>query len=335
MSQTIRAVDIRGGTGPVDSLYITDVPKPTIGPNDALVKVKAFGLNRMDLLQREGNYPLPPWAPKTLGCEFSGIITELGSSPEPGFEVGEEVFGLAYGGAYAEYIAVSTKMLARKPDEMTFVQAASIPETYMTSLLAMYITGEFKAGKSILWHAGASSVGIAGIQLSVTGGASAVFATVGSDNKVDFCERDLGATKAFNYHSQDWSQEVLNATGGKGVDVIIDAVGASHFQGDLNAAARDGRIVNLGWLSGTVLPGGVDIKHFIDKRLRYEGTTLRSQELDYQHRLRDLLEGYMDRFRDGTFKVVVEKVFPWEQIVEAHRLMEKNVSKGKIVCTVD
>jgi len=199
----------------------------------------------------------------------------------------------------------------------------------------MYLVGEFTKGKSILWHAGASSVSIAGIQLSKIGGASAIYVTAGSDEKVDFCVKDLGATAGFNYKTQDWAKEVQKVTEGKGVDVIIDFVGAGYFQGNLDAAARDGHIVNLGALSGTKLPAGVDIGQLLWKRLRVEGSSLRSRDLDYQGRLRDKLESYIESFEDKTFKIYVDKVLPWEKIVEAHQLMEKNTSKGKIICTID
>ena len=200
----------------------------------------------------------------------------------------------------------------------------------------MYLIGEFAPGKSILWHAGASSVSIAGIQLARGDGASAIYVTAGSDEKVEFCVKELGAAAGFNYHSQDWSQEVLKATNGKGVDVIIDFVGQNYFQGNLNAAARDGRIVLLGLMSGTKLPAGVDIGPFLWKRLRMEGSSLRSRDEKYQGKLRDTLaEHALPKFKDGTFKVLIEKVFPWEEIVEAHKLMETNKTKGKLICTID
>ncbi|TVY62889.1 Quinone oxidoreductase PIG3, partial [Lachnellula suecica] len=325
--------DITNGTGPATSLHIASIPKPSVSSGQAIVKIKAFGLNRMDLLQREGHYPVPPQAPKTLGVEFSGTIEELGDSTE-GFKKGDEVFGLAYGGAYAEYIAVSTKMLLHKPGHLSWEEAAGVPETWITATQAMYLVGEFTRGKTILWHAGASSVSIAGIQLSKIGGASAIFVTAGSAEKIDFCVKELGATAGFNYKTQDWSKEILSATDGKGVDLIIDFVGQNYFQGNLDAAARDGRIVNLGAMSGTKLPAGVDIGAFVRKRIRYEGSSLRSRDPEYQGKLRDKLEGYMDQFEDGTFKIYVDKVLPWEKIVEAHQLMEKNVTKGKIICTI-
>ena len=200
----------------------------------------------------------------------------------------------------------------------------------------MYLVGEFAPGKSILWHAGASAVSIAGIQLSVADNASAVYVTAGSQEKIDFCVKELGATGGFNYHTQDWSKEVLSATQGKGADVIIDFVGPSYFQGNLDVAARDGRIVNLGFLSGVQLSAGANLSAFVIKRLRFEGSSLRSRDAEYQGKLIDMLaERALPKILDGSFKVFVEKVLPWEEIIEAHKLMESNKTKGKIICVVD
>lgn len=199
----------------------------------------------------------------------------------------------------------------------------------------MFLVGEFSAVKSILWHAGASSVSIAGIQLARSEGASAIYVTAGSQEKIDFCVKELGATAGFNYHKQDWSEEIVKATDGKGVDVIIDFVGQSYFQGNIKAAARDARVVFLGMMSGTKLPAGIDMGPVLFKRIRLEGSTLRSRDEKYQGKLRNTLyEHAMPKFREGRYKVFVEKVFDWEQIVDAHKLMESNKTKGKIICTI-
>ena len=299
----------------------------------------------MDLLQREGQYPVPPQAPATMGVEFSGTIAALprvpksapeGCKPEPGFKVGDAVFGLAYGGAYAEYIAVSTHMLLHKPPSLSWEEAAGIPETWITAMQAMYLVGGYKAGESMLWHAGASAVSIAGIQLAVADGAREVYVTASSAEKIGFC-KGLGATEGFSYKDgNDWAAGVLKATGGKGVDVVIDFVGASYFDKNLDVVARDGRIVNLGFLGGSTLPAGIDIGRFLRKRVRFEGSSLRSRDEAYQGRLRDMLEAHaMPRFVDGRFKVVVQTVFKMEEIQKAHELMASSQTKGKIICVVD
>lgn len=304
----------------------------------------------MDLIQREGHYPLPPQAPATLGVEFSGTIESLGTDgdekEQEGFKLGDAVFGLAYGGAYAEYIAVSTAMLLHKPATLSWEQAAAIPETWMTATQALHIVGEFGSNngnnnaksvekKAVLWHAGASGVSIAGIQLSRDAGAGAVYATCGSDEKCAFVEKELGATRAFNYRTDPgWDKAVLEATGGGGVDLIVDFVGADYFERNLAAAGRDARWVMLGLLGGAQLPAGVNIAPLLYKRVRVEGSTLRSRDLAYQRMLRDRLAAYVPHFENGRLKVFVDAVLPMGEIVKAHQLMEENKTKGKIVCTV-
>ncbi|KAL3430966.1 hypothetical protein BDV09DRAFT_177362 [Aspergillus tetrazonus] len=332
--KTMRAVVIKNGKGPADALYIDNIPVPEYGPSQALVKVKAFGLNRMDLLQREGQYPVPPQAPATLGVEFSGTIAELGDGATEDFKVGDEVFGLAYGGAYAEYIAVATGMLIHKPKELSWEEAAGIPETWITATQALHLVGAFKPGNSVLWHAGASSVSIAGIQLAKAAGASAIYVTAGSDEKISFCVNQLGATAGFNYRTQNWAEELSKATNGRGVDVIVDYIGAGYFQDNLKSAALDGRIVNLAFLGGIKVEN-VDISYFLRKRIRYEGSTLRSRDEEYQRQLRNMLvDNALEKLRNKEFKVFVEKVFRVEDVVEAHKLMESNQTKGKIICTI-
>ena len=308
----------------------------------------------MDLMQREGKYNVPPQAGKTLGVEFSGWIEELGPGDHGDFKVGDEVFGLAYGGAYAEYLASSTKMLIHKPKEISWTMAAGIPEaslslssdprrearantgqTWITATQALHLVGCFKPGDNVLWHAGASAVSIAGIQLAKAAGANKIFVTAGSDDKVEFCV-SLGATAGFNYHKEDWVSGILSATDGHGVDVIVDFIGKNYSQGNFEAAAMDGRIVQLASLSGSKLEAGLDIGLLENKRMRWEGSRLRSRDLEYQKKLRDLLaERALPKFVDGTFKIVIEREFSWKQIQEAHELMESNQSKGKIICNVD
>ncbi|TDZ27453.1 Quinone oxidoreductase PIG3 [Colletotrichum spinosum] len=334
MASTMRAVDIKDGKGPKEHLFINaDTPKPTPGGGEALVKIKAFGINRMDQVQRLGNYPLPPQAPLTLGVEFSGTIESFGEGDHGDFKVGDEVFGLAYGGAYAEFIAVNSKMLLHKPDHLSWEQAAGIPETWITATQALFLVGEFSKGKSVLWHAGASGVSIAGIQLSKDAGASAIYATAGSKEKCDFVVNEIGATAAFNYKEGNWADKIKEATGGKGVDLIVDFVGGSYFQQNLDAAARDAHIVLLGLLGGAQIENA-NIGPLLFKRIRLQGSTLRSRDVEYQGQLRDRLEEYVPHFKTGALKVVIDTVLPWEDIQKAHGILEDNKNTGKIVCTI-
>ncbi|KUI58468.1 Quinone oxidoreductase PIG3 [Cytospora mali] len=322
MPEYMKAVDIKGGKGGIDALFINvETPKPTPSPHQAL---------------REGHYPLPPQAGPILGVEFSGTIESFGSKEHSrSFKEGDEVFGLAYGGAYAEYIAVSTKMLLHKPKELSWEVAAGIPETWITATQALHFVGGIDdlKGKNILWHAGASGVSIAGIQLSRRAGAGKVFATAGSDEKCEFIEKELGATKAFNYRTEDWSKAVLEATDGKGVDLIVDFIAGDYVQKNFECAARDGHIVQLALMGGAQLKD-VNVAQLLYKRIRWEGSTLRSRDEVYQGELRDRLALYEDDFVAGKLTVFVDKVYHMEQIQEAHRLMEKNVTRGKIICTV-
>ncbi|GAD98615.1 quinone oxidoreductase [Paecilomyces variotii No. 5] len=325
MARTMRAIAIKGGKGPADALFVDTIPVPAPASNQALVKVKAFGLNRMDLLQREGQYPVPPQAPSTLGVEFSGTIESFGDYAGKDFAVGDNVFGLAYGGAYAEYIAVSVSMLVHKPAELSWEETAGIPEAIITLPAAVSIITNSHGVDVDNSDASDVFISIAGIQLSKADNASDIYVTAGSQEKIDFCVDKLGATAGYNYRTQDWASEIQKATEGRGVDVVIDFVGATHFQGNLNVAARDGRIVQLGQMSGSTLPAGVDISSFIRKRLRFEGSTLRSRDEQYQKKLRDLLvEHALPKFKDGSFKIFIEKTFPFEQVAEAHKLLESN-----------
>lgn len=328
--------DIRGGKGERDALFINaDTPRPEPAAGQALVRVKAFGVNRMDIVQRRGNYPLPPQAPATLGVEFSGVVEALGPGGGGGgsFAPGSQVLGLAYGGAYAEYVAVSAKMLIHKPAALGWEQAAAAPEAWITATQALHKVLGFAAGKSILWHAGASGVSIAGIQLSRLAGASAVYATAGSDEKCALVTGRLGATAAFNYKAGDWAAAVRDATDGRGVDYIVDFVGGSYFQQNLAAAARDCRIVLLGTLGGTKVPDA-DIAQILYKRIRLEGSTLRSRDEEYQGELRDKLETYLPDFASGKLQIILDRVLPWTDIQEAHKHMEEAKNSGKIVCTI-
>lgn len=287
----------------------------------------------MDIIQRRGFYPVPPQAPKTLGVEFSGWVNELGPGDHGNFKVGDEVFGLAYGGAYAEYLNVSSKMLLHKPAGLTHVQAAALPEAWMTATQALHKVLGFAKGKSILWHAGASGVGIAGIQLSKLAGASEVYATAGTDAKCEFLTSKVGATAAVNYKTHDWAAEIKEKTGGRGVDFIVDFVGGTYFQKNLDVAARDGRMVMLGFLGGSTVPEA-NIAMILGKRLRIEGSTLRSRDEVYQGELRDCLEKYLPEFESGKLQIIVDTVLDWKQIKEAHDHMEDGKNSGKIVCTI-
>jgi NADPH:quinone reductase-like Zn-dependent oxidoreductase len=185
----------------------------------------------------------------------------------------------------------------------------------------------------VLWHAGASGVSIAGIQLSRQAGASAIYATAGSKEKCDFCVKELGATKAFNYKEQDWAKEIQQATDGDGVNIIIDLVGGDYLDKDMDAASKDGSIVCLSDMGGKKTELS-DMGRIVYKRLRIQGSTLRARNEEYQGKLRDKLEEYMPHFETGELQVKIDQVYDWKDIQKAHQAMEDNSTSGKLICLV-
>lgn len=225
-------------------------------------------------------------------------------------------------------------MCIHKPSSLSWEKAAGVPETWITATQALYKVGGFKAGDRVLIHAGASGVGIAGIQLAVQHGAKAVYTTTSSQEKLDFCTKELGATAAFNYKTENFAEKILEATDGQGVDLIIDMVGQSHFQKNIQCAAKDAKIVILAFMSGAVIEN-FNIAPILFKRLRIEGSTLRSRDVEYQKELRDkIVEEALPGIESGKMHVYVDKTFKWEDVVEAHKYMESNQSQGKIICTI-
>jgi len=335
----MRAVLIKDGKGPIESLYIGETPKPTLGPGQVLVKVKTFGLNRMDIHQRDGHYPPPPGASDILGVEFAGTVDEIHSESQGEFKVGDEVLGLVGGGAYAEYVACNEKLLVPKPAHLSWVEAASIPENFLTAFQSLILCAGLKKGDNVLIHAGASGVGMAAIQLSRLYGAATVTTTASSQSKLDaLLSMPNGATHAANYKTQDFSAEVQKNTNGKGADVVIDFVGQSHWNKNLASMALEGRMTMLGLLSGGEVEKA-NLAPILFKRLRIQGSTLRSRTLDYQanliHRFKEeALEKITGSEGAGPLKTYIHEVFPWTEIQKAHREMQEDKNSGKIVVEI-
>ncbi|GAA6027352.1 hypothetical protein JCM8097_002619 [Rhodosporidiobolus ruineniae] len=336
MSSKMRAILVKDGKGQdADDLYLGDADRPTLSEGRVLVKIKAFGLNRMDIMQRQGKYPVPPGASPIIGVEFSGTIEDPNGSD---FKKNEAVFGLATGGAYAEYISVPAGMVTRKPDNVSWVQAAAVPENWLTAYQALFLIADLQPGQSVLIHAGASGVGLAAIQLAKTFGASLIIATAGTDEKVDFVAQH--GAKGINYKTQNFADEVAKLTDKQGVNVVIDFVGADYWDKNIESLARDGRMVMLGLLSGAVTKDPLNLGPILYKRLRIEGTTLRSRSLEYQT---DLLQEFSKKALDRVFAkcggedgldLVIHKVYDWKDIAEAHKEMEAAKNTGKIICEI-
>jgi putative PIG3 family NAD(P)H quinone oxidoreductase len=338
----MRAVGIKDGIGPAENLFVEQgVEAPVAKHGQALIRVKAFGLNRMDLIQRSRRYTLPKGASTILGVEFSGIVESLGSDTSE-FKVGDRVCGLVPGGAYAEYVACDFRTLMKVPDDMSWAMAAGIPEVWFTATQTVKIVGgTMTKGQTLLFHAGASGVGIAAIQIAQLLGARKVYATVGSDEKCEFLRTKLclgcsepGAVVPINYKSEDFVAKIQEYEP-NGVDRIVDPVGQAYFEKDLQVIALDGTLVVLGAMSGTTV-NNVDLNYIRAKRMSICGTALRSQSPDYQKKLKEfVLETVIPGIQSGKLFHFVHQTFPFEKIVDAHKALESNSSMGKLIVEID
>lgn len=329
------------GNGDADVLYVDhSVPVPEIKAGEILVRVHAFGINRMDITQRQGNYPPPPGCSDILGVEFAGIIEKSSEeSLKEGFKAGDKVFGLAGGGCYAEFVATSSRQTFHLPDEISFEQAAGIPEVWLTAYQVVKFVGKFREGMTILFHGGTSGVGLAVVQLAQLLGAKQIFATVGSDSKKDFLTSKVRLEGVntliipINYKKENFAQVVKHHCP-QGVDLVIDPIGKSHFNNNITAVGLDGRIVVMGALSGSVVDN-VSIRDILVKRIHIVGTTLRTRSLEYKRHLRDEVERVVVRNAvKGKLNLFIEKVFQMSEIAKAHKLLESNTTMGKVIVTV-
>lgn len=314
--------------GAPDVLRYGDAPDPTPGPDELLVRVRATAVNRADLLQRRGVYAPPPGASPILGLELAGEVL----APAGHWRAGDRVMAVVTGGGYAELAVVPAGMAMRIPENLSFEEAAAIPEAFLTAFLNLFTLGALRAGETVLIHAGASGVGTAAIQLARVAGAQ-VFATAGSAEKLALC-RELGADLAINYREESFATRALEATGGRGVDLILDFVGAPYWQQNTAALALDGRLQLIGFLGGSA--GQIDLGPIMAKRLRVTGTTLRRTPLPQKIALTaDFVAFAYDRLERGELRPVIDTIYPLYAAAEAHRVMEANRNAGKLVLRVD
>ncbi|MCF7798131.1 MAG: NAD(P)H-quinone oxidoreductase [Lentisphaeria bacterium] len=327
----MRAIIVDNPGGP-EQLRIGEVQRPEPKPHELLVKVKAASVNRADILQRQGNYPPPPSTSEILGLDAAGVVVDKGDQVLA-WENDERVMALVPGGGYAEYVTIPEQMALPIPDNLSFTDAASIPEAFLTAYQAIVWYGQLKKRETALIHAGASGVGTAAIQLARTIGAK-IIVTAGSDEKVNFCEM-LGADLGVNYKEDDFATAVRNFTQGKGADVIVDFIGADYWDRNMASLAVDGRIVILATLGGALIEQ-FNIRDLFKKRGQLTTSSLRSRPLDYKVRLTRDFGGFaLPRFNSGELKPVIDSVYSWQMAVEAHNHMEANANKGKIVLTID
>jgi NADPH:quinone reductase len=325
----MRAVEISKPGGP-EVLRLAKRPVPSPKPHEILVKVAAAGVNRPDVLQRSGNYPVPPDASDLPGLEVAGEVVAVGASVGT-WKTGDKVCALVHGGGYAEYCVAPEVQALPVPKSLSMVDAASLPETFFTVWGNVYERGRLAPGESLLVQGGSSGIGVTAIQMARATG-NRVFATAGSDEKCAACVR-LGAEKAVNYKTQDFVAEIKSATGGKGVDVILDMVGGDYVPRELKILADEGRLVFIAFLRGHKTE--LDINELMRRRLTVTGSTLRPRSVEFKGYLaRNLRDKIWPLVEAGRIRPEVYRTFPLGEAAAAHRLMESSQHIGKIVLTV-
>ena len=326
----MRAVQVPEPGGP-EALQFVSLPRPQPGPRELLVKIHATALNRADLLQRRGKYPAQPDTVQTLGLEMAGEVVALGPDVVH-WEIGDRVMALLSGGGYAEYVTIHEEMGMRIPDQLTWIEAAAIPEVFLTAFQALRWLGRLSSGERVLIHAGGSGVGTAAIQLARQFGAEHITVTA-SQSKHAVCLQ-LGADRAIDYRYQNFA-DVMTADHPDGnVDVILDFIGAPYFMDNLRCLRMDGRLVLLAVLGGHRL-ADMHLLPLLRRRISVIGSTLRARPLSYKIALsREFTDFSWDRFNDGQLQPVIDSVYDWEKVATAHQRMEANQNTGKIVFRV-
>ena len=325
----MRAIEIAKPGGP-EVLTPAERALPQPKPHEILVKVAAAGVNRPDILQRMGLYAVPPDASDLPGLEIAGTVAAIGADVKM-WKVGDAVCALTHGGGYAEYCVTPEVQALPVPKGLSMTEAASLPETFFTVYSNVFDRGALKAGEVFLVQGGSSGIGVTAIQVAAAMG-HRVFATAGSDEKCAACVK-LGAEKAFNYKTQDWAEELKNATDGKGVNVILDMVGGDYVPKELKSLAVDGRLVMIAFLGG--MKAEIDLSVVMSKRLQITGSTLRPRTIEFKGEVaKSLHERVWPLIDAGKIKPVIYKTFPLAEAAEAHKLMETSQHIGKIVLTV-
>lgn len=307
-------------------------PQPAITPTEVLVKVSAAGVNRPDVYQRKGNYPPPKGAPRDIpGLEIAGTIVTVGYKVTR-WKVGDKVCALVTGGGYAEYCSVSEGQCLPVPGNLTFEEAASLPETFFTVWSNVFDRGKLQSGESLLVHGGSSGIGVTAIQMATALG-SKVYVTAGSDEKCKFCE-EIGAAKGINYKTEDFSEALHQLTNGKGINVILDMIGGDYTPGNISSLAEEGRLVLINAMKGKDVQ--IDLAQVMRKRLIITGSMLRSREAAFKSAIARSLEKHIwPLLVSGKIKPVIHSVFPAEDAAKAHTLMESSQHVGKIVLSFE
>lgn len=323
------AISIAKPGGP-EALQPIEMPLPQPGRREVSIRVAAAGVNRPDLMQREGKYPPPPGASDIPGLEVSGTIAACGPDTQRWRE-GDRVCALVSGGGYAEYCIAPDVQCLPMPSTVDLLSAGGMPETFFTVWTNVFERGRLGDGETFLVHGGASGIGTTAIQMASAFGAR-VFATAGTDEKCAACER-LGAERAINYRTEDFVAVLMSLTGGRGIDVILDMVGARYFARNVDLLALEGRLLHIAVLHGA--KAEINLVRMLRQRLTITGSTLRSRTVDEKGAIATAIEkAVWPLVEAGKIRPIVYATFPLRQAAEAHRLMESGSHIGKIVLTV-
>lgn len=325
----MRAIEIIQPGGP-DVLQPCERPLPVAKSGEVLIRVQAAGVNRPDVLQRTGNYPVPPGASDIPGLEVAGEIVG-GDVGDSGFKVGDTVCALVQGGGYAEYCAAPIAQCLPVPQGLGPLEAASLPETFFTVYSNVFMRAQLTAGETLLVQGGSSGIGVTAIQMATALG-HRVFATAGTDEKCRACEA-LGAERGINYRSEDFAAVVKSLTDGKGVDVVLDMVAGSYVNREIQCLADDGRLVIIALLGGA--KGELNFGEILRRRLTVTGSTLRPRPVAFKQSVAQQLRANIwPLLASGRIKPVIHRSFALEQAADAHALMESSAHVGKIMLQV-
>ncbi len=323
------AVEIAAPGGP-EQLRIVRRPMPQPGEGEVLVRVAAAGVNRPDVMQRQGRYPPPAGASDIPGLEIAGEVIALGANVS-GVALGDKVTALLPGGGYADHAVAAAALCLPIPSGLSMVEAAALPETFFTVWTNLFERGGLKAGESVLIHGGTSGIGTTAIQLAAAWGAR-VYATAGTEGKARACER-LGAARGIDYRTEDFVEVIRRETDGKGVDLILDMVGASYLARNMEAVAVEGRLVVISLIGGA--RAEINLGTLMSKRLTVTGSTLRIRSVVQKAAVAEgLRRNVWPLLSAGRVRPIIHATFPLAQASEAHRLMETSQHIGKIVLTV-
>jgi putative PIG3 family NAD(P)H quinone oxidoreductase len=326
----MRVIDVPQPGGPA-ALVLSERPLPSPAADQVLIKVAAAGLNRADVMQRQGKYPPPPEAPPYPGLEVSGTVALAGDAVKS-FRVGDQVCALLQGGGYAEYCVVAEGQVLPIPQGVSLIDAAALPEAYFTVWNNVFQLGSLQRGEKLLVHGGSSGIGTTAIQLAAVFG-NEVFVTAGSQDKCRFCE-SLGAKKAINYKEQDFVAEIMQVTNKAGVNVVLDMIAGDYVQKNLDVLAPRGRVVIIATQGGR--SAQIDFVAVMARRSTITGSMLRPQSVAFKAQIKDqLLTHVWPLFESGKLRPIVDCVLPFTAAPEAHARMESSEHIGKILLRVD